>query len=429
MPRVALIALLALGGCGLFGGDDDILEGERIRIRPDASTAPASPVAQPLPQPVRNADWSQTNGTASHNPGHLAGPAALNRAWTADAGSGGSDGAVTGRPIVVGGTVYTLDAQATLTAFDAGSGSQRWRTSLVPEGESTDAGYGGGLAADGNRIFAATGFGEVLAIDPASGEIFWRQFFGAPFRAAPAAAGGLVIAVGGDNRATALNAQDGSARWRLQGGPATAGLLGGASPAIAGDIALLPFASGELLAATANNGRPLWNAVLTSGRRGLARSQIIGISGDPMVVGPYVLAANQAGRIIAIDGRSGQRAWTRSIGSPGPMWAADDTVFLVSDEAVLMRLSVRDGATLWATELPAFRNPEKRKDPIAYSGPVLAGGQLLLTDSRGNLIAFDPQSGAERARASLDGGSVTGPVVAGGTVYVLTDRGRLHAFR
>lgn len=426
---ITLVPLVALAGCGWFD-DEETLEGERIRIRPDASVAAAADaVVRPLPAAERNAEWTQTNGNAIHNLGHLAGPASLSRAWTADAGNASDRAAMTSRPIVVSGTVYTLDAEANLTAIDAGSGARRWQVSLAPKGERGREGFGGGLAADGGRLYAATGFGEILAIDPASGEIFWRQFFGAPFRAAPAAARGVVVAVSRDNRAVGLEANSGRVLWRIEAVTSDAGLLGGSSPAMAGGIALLPFASGEIMAVAANSGQRLWSTVLTGGRRGLARAAITDISGDPVVIGPYVLAANQAGRMIAVDGRNGQRLWTRNIGSAAPLWAAGDTVFLVSDDAKLMRLSARDGSTLWATELRAFRDPDDREGAIAYSGPVLVGGHVLVSDGRGNLIAFDGETGQEVARTSLSGGSITGPVVANGTIYVLSGDAKLYAFR
>jgi outer membrane protein assembly factor BamB len=387
---LGLIAVTALSGCGLFGGDEDILEGERIRLRTaPALTASADAVAAPLPPAQTNAEWTQTNGAASHNLGHLAGPTSLARAWTGNAGAGGSDdGAITSAPIVVGGTIYTLDAQANLTAFSAASGSRGWQISLAPEGEKGKEGFGGGVAADGGTIFATTGFGEVLAVSTASGEILWRESFGAPFRAAPAASNGLVVAV------------------------TDAGLLGGASPAIAGRLVALPFASGELVGLEGGAGRRMWSAVLSGGRKGLARSAITDVSGDPIMVGPYVIAANQSGRMIAINGRSGQRVWTRNLGSASPIWAAGDTLFLVSDDSRLMRVSARDGSTLWAVEMPAYRDPKDSEDPISYSGPVLVSG-----------------NGAAQPGARIDGGSLTGPVVANGTVYVLADNGTLYAFR
>lgn len=434
LPRAALLALLglagwSLAGCGLFD-DEETLEGERIRIRPDASiTAETAPDVRPLPPAETNAAWTQSGGNARHNLGHLAGPASLSRVWTADAGEGAGDAAMTSRPIIADGTVYTLDARATVSAFDAGSGARRWQTSLAREGERGREGYGGGLAAEGGRLYAATGFGEILALDRASGEILWRKSFGAPFRAAPAVEDGMVVAVTRDNRAFGLEAESGSTLWRLEAAAATAGLLGGASPAITSGVALLPFASGELVAVSASSGRRLWSTVLTGGRRGLARASITDISGDPVIVGPYVIAANQAGRMAAIDGRNGQRVWSRGIGSVAPLWPAGESLFLVSDDAVLMRLSLRDGSTLWATQLPAFRDPEDREGAIAYSGPVLVGGRVLITEGRGDLIAFDGETGEEVARTGIGPGSVTGPAVANGTVYVLASDATLYAFR
>ena len=432
---LGLIALTALAGCGVFGDDEEILEGERIRLRAaPAVTASAEALAVPLPPAQPNTEWTQTNGTSSHNLGHLAGPGSLSQIWTGDAGEGSSDdGAITSAPIVVGGNIYTLDAGSNVTSFSAGSGARQWRISLAPEGESGTEGFGGGLAADGGTIFATTGFGEVLALNAASGEILWRQSFGAPFRAAPAASQGLVVAVTRDNRAVGLDGATGKLRWRMQAASSDAGILGGASPAIAGRLVALPYASGELVGVDGATGRRMWSAVLGGGRKGLARSAITDVSGDPVMVGPYVVAANQSGRMIAIDARSGQRVWTRNLGSASPIWAAEDTIFLVSDDAKLMRVSARDGRTLWANQMPAYEDPEDLEDPISYSGPVLVSGRLLLTDSLGNLLSFDAQSGAaqagERAGARIDGGSLTGPVVANGTVYVLSDNGTLHAFR
>lgn len=429
LALVAGLVLPALAGCGLFN-NEEILKGERIALRAPPESETGKLVRVPLPPAVANADWTQTNGRPDHNLGHVAGPTDLRRAWARDIGVGGGDrAAITSPPIVVGGTVYALDAAATLVAVDGGSGNIRWRTSLALEGEKGEEGFGGGLAFDAGRIYATTGFGEVLAVDPASGEILWRRELGAPIRAAPAADRGLVITVTRDNLGVALDGATGELRWRIQAAAARTGVLGGASPAISTPLAVLPFASGELTGVHLRTGRRLWSAVLSSSRQGLARAAITDVSGDPVIVGPYVIAANQSGRMLAVDGRTGQRAWTRNIGALRPLWPVGDTLYLVSDEALLMRVSARDGSTLWATQLPAFRKPKKRKGPIVYSGPVVVSGRVLLSDSRGNLISFDAETGEEVARARLDGGSTTGPVVAGGTIYVLSERGTLHAFR
>ncbi len=425
-----LIAVL-LSGCGVFD-EEEKLSGERIRIRDQQSVnqAGAQAPATPLPAQISNAVWTQTNGQASHASGHLAASSAPGRAWVVSAGSGGGgDSAITSTPIVFGGRVYVMDAAGQVSAHDSATGSTAWEVSLAPEGEGDDEGFGGGLASDGERLYATTGFGEIVALNATDGSALWRQRVDAPFRAAPAVANGFVVAVTRDNRALAVSARDGTIAWQISGIAAAAGLLGGASPAIQGDLVVLPFTSGEIIGAQLSSGRRIWNAVLGGARRGLARSSISDVTGDPVIAGRAVIAANQSGRIVAIDGQNGRRGWTRSIGSTGPLWAAGRAVFLATDDAAVTRLDLQTGQTVWSTGVPAFEDEEDREDPIAYSGPVLAGGNILVTDSTGNMLVFDPETGAQRETIELSGGSVTGPVVAGGTVYVLTDDGDLQAFR
>jgi len=133
--------------------------------------------------------------------------------------------------------------------------------------------------------------------------------------------------------------------------------------------------------------------------------------------------------MVAIDGRTGSRLWTRSVGAFGAIWSAGDTVFLVADDAKLMRIALATGQTLWEVQLPAYRYPDDREDPIAYSGPVLAGGRVLVTSSQGELLSFDALSGEAAGSTDIGSGSVTGPVVVAGSVYVLADDGTLYAFR
>ncbi len=433
--RAVLAAALGaalLAGCSLFD-DEERLEGTRLPVREALpETTGSAAVERPLPEPVPIEFWSQTGSAASHNGGHIRADLALERIWSVDAGTGSSeDSVVTAAPVVGDGRVFALDAAAGLAAFDAASGEELWQVSLVPnEEEDGEEGFGGGLALDGEgRLFATTGFGEVIALDPASGEILWRRAVGAPFRAGPAAADGAVVAVTRASQAFALEPESGAIRWRVQGVGADAGFLGGASPAIAGGGAVVPFASGELVAIELISGRRFWGAVITGGRRGLARAAITDLTGDPVVVGPLIVAANQSGRLAALEARTGRRVWTRVLGSTRPIWAAGDTLFLVSDNGELIRIDAGSGQTLWQKVLPLFEDPEDREDPIAYSGPVVASGRVLLTDSLGNLWSVDAVTGEGDVAAELGDGAITGPVVAGGILYVLDEEARLHAFR
>lgn len=337
---------------------------------------------------------------------------------------------MTATPVVAGGRVFTLDSEAQVSAFSTGGGGAQWRRDLSPEGESGEVGFGGGLAFESGRLFVTTGFGQVVALDAASGEEIWRQKLPAPVRAAPAVSDGVVVVVARDNTSLAFAAEDGAVRWRVAGAASDAGVFGGASPAISpGGVAILPFGSGELIAVRATSGQRLWSDVLSGGRRGQASSVISDISSDPVIIGVAVIAGNQSGRLAAIDGRSGRRGWTRDFGARGPVWADGQTLFLITDNAELKRLSGQDGSTMWTTPLQEYRDQEDRTDAITYGGPVLAGGRLLVTSSEGEILTFDPLTGASTGSTPVSGLVGLGPVVAGGVVYVITDAGELVALR
>ena len=426
------ITASTLSGCGLFDyfNAEDPLPGKRIEVRSAPGANIATGKRAPLPQIRANAEWTQRNGAASHNSGNLAGPTSLTRIWAVDAGAGNSsDSEITSGPIVAAGRVFVLDAEARVSAFDAASGKRVWTSDLSPEGEDGDEGFGGGLAYDRGQIIATTGFSEILSLDASNGEIGWRRSFGAPFRAPPTVNQGVVVAVARDNQAYGVDFATGETRWRVQGATSDAGYLGGASPAIAGGLAIVPFGSGEVIGVDLIAGRQVWIAVLGGGRRGNARSSISDITGDPVVIGPVVVAANQSGRIVGIDGRNGRRIWTRDFGSLRPIWAAGESIFTVTDNAKLVRLETLTGRTVWQVPLPAYEDPEDRQDPIEYSGPVLVNGNLLITDTLGGLLVFEADTGSERTLVNLTDPSRTGPVVAAGVVYVLTDSGTLEAFR
>ena len=63
------------------------------------------------------------------------------------------------------------------------------------------------------------------------------------------------------------------------------------------------------------------------------------------------------------------------------------------------------------------------------TGPVLAGGRLIVAGSNGALINIEPSSGTVQSQTSAGQGISLQPIVAGQTLYVLTDGGRLIAYR
>ncbi|WP_157982144.1 PQQ-binding-like beta-propeller repeat protein [Oceanicella sp. SM1341] len=421
---------VALSGCGWFGDDEEILPGERIPVRAEVAETPmASPPPLMLPPAVPVSSWTQRNSTATHVQPHAALGSALRLAWSADAGSGNGSTLLTSGPVAANGRVYTLDSSSEVTAFTSG-GERVWRVDVSPEGEDGENGYGGGLAlGEGGRLFVTTGFGQVVALDAASGEEYWRTPVRGIIRSAPTVANGRVFIVTRDDQAVALNAESGQILWRLQGAAGVTGIMGGASPAVDDVLAVLPFSSGEVTGALAASGRRIWTAAIAGGRRGYARADIGDITGDPVILGDTIFVANQSGRLVSIDRRTGQRNWTANHGSINAVQPAGNSLFVLSDTAKLLRLDAPSGALVWSTDLPEYDDPEDRDIAIGYGGPVLAGGRLVVVSADGLLLSFDPATGEELSRLEMPEGAYLPPAVADGKLYVMSVDGDLLAFQ
>ncbi len=429
-----LLAALAAAGCSggpqiprlsdlnPFAEKEVPLPGKRVPValtegRAGLDVAPADrPIVIPAAQ--ANDSWSQPGGTAGNSTGHLALGASLKQGWSADAGAGSSSiGKLTASPIVADGRVYVLDTHGKVSAFSM-SGATTWKASLTPAGEKDHKGYGGGLAADGGRIFAATGFGYVYALDSQTGKKLWEKNLSSPVRSSPTVAGGRVFVVTSDGIARALAVGDGAELWAHQGLVEKAALLTNASPAADGDLVVVPYPSGEVVALRITDGQPAWSESLARTR--LASS--LGSMTDaarPTVDGGTVFAVGHSGRMVATSLKGGQRLWTLNVpGIQGPA-VAGETVFVVDTAGQLMAITRRDGKILWTVKLPGS---------ATWSGPVVAGNRLWLTSNKGQLIGADAATGKVDAQINIGTPSYIAPIVAGGKLFVLTDTARLIAY-
>jgi len=251
----------------------------------------------------------------------------------------------------------------------------------------------------------------------------------APIHSPPTVADGRVFVVTVENELDVLAADDGRKLWAHNGLPEPAGLAGGASPAVAGDLVVVPYSSGELYALRVENGRPLWNDSLAAAQPVGALSSLADIRGAPVIDRDRVFAISHSGLMVSIDLRTGDRVWEQDIGGVHAPWVAGDYIFVLSADNQLICLTRADGRVRWARELPQWNNPEKKRDPIFWSGPVLAGDRLIVISSEGEAFSVSPYTGEPLGRVDFPDGVFINPIVGDKTLYVLTDEADLVAMR
>jgi outer membrane protein assembly factor BamB len=433
-------AALLVSGCGstsLFSDENKTpLKGERISVLqlqkdlvPDPELQKTPPV---LPQPWSNQFWPQRGGYPNHALGHLALGPNLKLAWHASIGSGGGRrNPLIAQPVVAEGAVYTLDTEGTITAFDAASGKQKWRQSSVPRGEDTDTdvgAVGGGLAYASGKLYITNGYKQLAAVNPGTGALEWKTVLPAPARTAPLVADERVYVVTLDNRLLVFSAADGTPLWNYQGVAQETNLLGSASPAADQALLVLPLSSGELLGLRPENGQLTWQDNLSAVRRTGALSSITDIRGLPVIDQGMVFAVSYSGRFVALDEVSGKRLWQREIGSAETPWPAGDTVFTLTTEQQLAAFTRQGGGIRWNIQLPRFEDGDKDR-PVVWTGPVLAGGRLIVASSGGEMMEIGPNDGKVLKTTRLEGPVTLPPVVAANMLFFLTENGELTAYR
>ena len=434
-------AILLLGGCGLGNYFDDWmgkraappLPGERIPVlllrqdlEPDARLAD---VEVRLPPPQVNQDWPQAGGYPDHAMHHLASGETLERRWDVSVGTGASGSTrMTAQPIAVGGRLYTMDITSRVTAIDAATGRQIWQTNVMRDSEDGDA-FGGGIGYADGRLFITTGFAQVIALSAEDGKVLWRTDMPGPMRSAPTAAGGRVFAITIDNQAHALSADDGAKLWTHTGISEAAGLLGGASPAVAQGIVLVPYSSGELFALRTENGKSAWQDTLSNVRRVDALSSLADIRGKPVIDRGRVFAISHSGSMVSIDLRTGARAWDREISGVETPWVAGNYIYVLSTENVVFCLTRDAGRVKWIRQLPRFLDEARKKDPVTWSGPIMVSDRLIVAGSQGRAISISPYTGDLLGELALPEGVSIAPIVADKTLYFMTDKARVVALR
>ncbi|MGR3377264.1 outer membrane protein assembly factor BamB family protein [Salipiger abyssi] len=433
-----LLGLTMLSACE---EPEIILAGERYGTREVLQTEAPMDEAAPentaraiaLPAASRNADWAQSPVSPFARVGNAALGSSLNRVFAVNIGAGDSRRErLNVDPVVAGGRIFAMDAEHTLSAVST-AGEILWQKSMVPERDAAKQAQGGGLAADGDRIYVASGFGRLTALDAATGREIWTQRLGGTATGAPTVSGGLVYVTSDDSRGWAIEAEDGRVRWQIEGIEDIHNVAGAPPPALSGDKVIFAFGSGAVQAAFRQGGLRLWSADVAGTRNGTALASISDITGAPVISGERVFVGNHSGRVVGFNLGSGERLWTARMGARGPVWPAGDSVFFVSDVNALVRLDAATGEQIWSVDLPGYepvRRPQRKRDSaFAHHGPVLAGGRLVLASSDGLLRSFNPENGALLSAIEIPGGATTAPAVAGGTLYVVTKKGQLVAYR
>ena len=406
-----------------------------------------------LPGPVAATAWPLPGGNTGNNVEHVIAAPAFTVAWRRDIGAGSANSRQVMAPVVAdNGRVFVMDGEAQVSAVDANTGAIVWQVDVkraereagrslfgigLGGGGTGSGGFGGGVAVGSGRVYVASGYRSMTALDAATGAVIWTQTVDSPIHGAPTVSGNRVYVVDVDNQIIAFNTANGQQDWSYRGIVEPARILRASSPAVSGDTVIAPFSSGEVVALRAANGQPVWSEVLSRTSRTSALSEIRDIAGRPVISRGFVYAVSHSGVMQAMDIRSGQAKWSLPVAGVNAPLPAGDVVYVVSKSGELTLVNRETGAVYWTRDLNeglvrqegglfGFFDRTVRPE---WSGPVLASNRLVLVNSDGNLVGFDPKTGLQTASVNVGGAAYIAPAAYNGALYVLTDKGQLVSIR
>jgi len=337
----------------------------------------------------------------------------IKRLWNANIGGDAEFLRVALQPAGDGNRIYAASRDGNVVALHPETGKEAWRTKLDIE-LSAGPGVGEGL------VIVAAADGYLIALDANSGSEKWRRSIDGETLAKPLIKDNLVVAITIDNRLRAVSAFDGSERWTVEQSTPRLTVRGSATPIVVGTTVIAGFDNGRLAAVNLATGNTEWEAMLSppSGRSDLER--LADVDGMISVVGQDVYASGYQGSVASVASESGQILWSREVSSHEGVSADWNNLYMVNEEGTVVALSRRNGDESWRQNSLIRREPTL---PVAFNTTVVVG------DFEGYLHFFSNFDGKAVARVRLGSQAISNePVVIANRLYVQSDSGKVSAY-
>lgn len=338
----------------------------------------------------------------------------VTRLWQYDLGKGERRLGLRQRPAADARRVFAADPKGRLLALDAAQGKPLWQT-------DTGLRLSGGPGLGEDTLVVGTLDGEVLAFNPDSGSERWRARVSSEVVSTPVIAQGLAIVRTIDGRVFAFSTTDGERRWVYERGIPALTLRGNSMPRIGQGVVLLGYDNGLVVALRADNGAQLWEQSIGVGEGRTELQRMVDVDGDMALDQDELYAAAFNARVVALSLQGGRSLWDRDLSSYSGVVLAGEKLLLSDREGTLWALDRGTGAALW------------KQDSLSHrwlSAPAVQGGQVVVGDLEGYLHWFDLDSGQPTARQRLGRNPIRAtPQVVDGVLYAVDVNGELGAYR
>ncbi|MEM0926664.1 MAG: PQQ-binding-like beta-propeller repeat protein, partial [Planctomycetota bacterium] len=264
-------------------------------------------------------------------------------------------------PVVAGDRLVIGDVDGWVYCLEVKTGKEIWR-------KETGGEISGSAGLFGDRVLVASQDGKLYCFELSDGKDVWTYQADDQIRCAPTVAGNRTFLGGCDAQLHIVNLETGESDGEKLplDGPT------GSTPAIRGDLAIVPSMDGVVFGFDWKAKKEIWRY------EDLEQSQEYRSSAA--VSDGVAVISSQRKHVDAIDTETGKRIWRKTLrrrADASPVIAGED-VWIPATDGRLLRLGLKDGEELWSYEIRG-----------GFIGAVaVAGGQLFVADDEGVVRCF-----------------------------------------
>lgn len=308
-------------------------------------------------------------------------------------------------------TIVGASTKGVLTALDRSTGKTLWQV-------KTGMTVAGGVGGDDQILVVGGDKGDVFAYD-AAGKLLWKSKVSSVVLSVPQVADDVVVVRSGDSRVVGLDAVDGKHLWSYERATPSLVVRSFASVTIQRGIVYAGFAAGKIVALDIKSGNLIWENSVSQPRGNTELDRISDITSDVVVDDEQACAIAFQGRVACFDAAQGSQLWNREISSDKGMMLLRKFLYLADDHGAVIALDKTTGSSLWKNEQLFMRDTTQ---PYAFADFVVAG------DFAGYLHGLNREDGHFVARMKLDGSPILGaPLELDDGLLVQTRNGGLYS--
>lgn len=277
--------------------------------------------------------------------------------------------------------VFVASRDGEVMALDPESGNKIWTADLETD---VPARLSGGIKASYGKLFIGTENGEMISLDAETGEEKWRVEVDGEVLSVPETDANLVLVHTTRGALVALEEETGNEMWTVSTEVPNLTLRGTSSPVAVSGGVFWGTANGRLAAAIVERGQMIWQQPVGTPKGATEIDRLVDSDAKPLIVGGMLYTIGINGQLVAIDLRSGSPAWKRTYSSAQDMTTDGRNIYLITDKDYVVAVDARSGTELWQNRELEYR---------LLTAPAIIDRKIVLGDSEGYLYWLDRNTG------------------------------------